>query len=72
MCGIVGAVDDIEIAIKAPEAWDVRNPKQYYNRKVFFALCVQVCVGADYKVQYISAKHAGETHDSTALQGTSL
>lgn len=39
-CEILGAVDEISIAIKAPPVWEVQNPRQYYNRKGFSALCV--------------------------------
>jgi len=70
--GIVAALDGIAITISQPKISETPDPRKYYNRKGFFALCVQVAVGADYKFLFVSARHAGGTHDSTAFQATQL
>jgi DDE superfamily endonuclease len=70
--GVIGAIDGIAVAIHAPSPSECPNPRSFFNRKGFFAINVQAVVGADCSVLYLSAKHAGSTHDSTAFQSTSL
>jgi hypothetical protein len=48
------------------------NPTSYYNRKGFYATCVQAAVLANEKVFFLSTKHAGTTHDSTVFGTTAL
>ena len=70
--GIVAALGGIAIAIKHPSRSNVPDPKKYFNRKRFFARCVQVAVGAEYKFLCVSATHAGSTHDSAVFASSSL
>lgn len=70
--GVIGALDGIAIAIRRPRDKETGNLRSFYNRKGFYSICVQAVVGADYKNNYVAAKHAGSTHDSTAFQSTNL
>lgn len=70
--GIIAALDGVAVAIEKPSRTDVSDPKKYRNRKNFFAILVQAAVTADYKFVFISATHAGGTHDSTAFQACAL
>jgi hypothetical protein len=70
--GIISSLDGIPVEIRCATVADCSNPTSYYNRKRFYAICVQAAVLADYKVCFLSTKHAGSTHDSTALGTTSL
>jgi DDE superfamily endonuclease len=70
--GVIGAIDGIAVAIRAPSPSECPNPRSFLNRKGFFAINVQAVVGADYSALYLSAKHAGSTHDSTAFQSTTM
>lgn len=70
--GIVAALDGIAIEIQQPTPKDCREPRKYFNRKGFFSICCQVAAGFDYKILYLSAKHPGSTHDSTACASTAL
>jgi DDE superfamily endonuclease len=70
--GVNGAIDGIAIAIRVLSPSECPNPRSFFNRNGFFAINVQAVVGADYSVLYLSAKHAGSTHDSTAFQSTAL
>jgi DDE superfamily endonuclease len=60
------------VAIRCPRLSCCPVPQKYYNRKGFYALSIQACVSAYYKIIYVSAKHAGSTHDSTAFMSTPL
>jgi hypothetical protein len=55
--GVIGAIDGIAVAIRAPSPSECPNPRSIFNRKGFFAINVQAVVGADYSVLYLSAKH---------------
>jgi hypothetical protein len=68
--GIVAALDRIFIAITCPR--EAKDPRKYFYRKGFCSICVQVEVGAYYRIYYVSSLHAGSTHDSTAFQSTQL
>jgi DDE superfamily endonuclease len=70
--GLITALDGIAVAIRCPRLSCCSDPQKYYNCKVFYALSVQACVSANYKIIYVSAKHAGSTHESTALMPTPL
>lgn len=70
--GIIAALDVIAIKILQPTLHDTPDPRKYFIRKGFYALSVQAAVGANYKFLFISARHAGSTHDSTAFQATVL
>lgn len=70
--GCVSAIDGIAVRIQRPSVADAPNPVSYYNRKGFFALNVQAAVGADFKVQFLSAVTAGSCHDSTAFSACGL
>jgi DDE superfamily endonuclease len=72
MFGIITALDGFSVAIEFPKLRDVQDPRKYFNRKGFYSICVQAAVGADYRINYVSAIHAGSTHDSTAYQSTAL
>lgn len=69
---VVSSLDGIAIEIKQPSCRDTSDPKKYYNRKKFFAICVQAAVTANYKFVFLSASFAGSTHDSTAFQSSKL
>jgi hypothetical protein len=70
--GIIAALDGIAISIHCPRRTECSDPRKYYNRKGFYAICVQAAVTADYRVRFVSARHAGSTHDSTAYCASSL
>jgi hypothetical protein len=70
--GVISVLDGIAVEIRCPTAADCSNPTSYYNRKGFYAICVQAAVLAYYKVCLLSTKHAGSTHDSTAFGSTSM
>lgn len=62
----------IALRIRKPRKNDGEEARKYYNRNGFFAIFVQAMVSADYKFSFVSANHAGSTHDSTEFQGTAL
>jgi hypothetical protein len=72
--GIVGAIDGIAVRIIKPRAYldGILNPVNYYNRKCFFALNVMCIVDSNKRFMWMSAKHEGATHDSTAFASTTL
>lgn len=70
--GVIAALDGIAIKIQKPSQREVSDPRKYRNRKNFFAVLVQAAVSADYRFTFVSATHAGGTHDSTAFQASSL
>jgi DDE superfamily endonuclease len=70
--GVIGAIDGIAIAIRAPSPSEWLNPRSFFQQEGFFGINVQAVVGADYSVLYLSAKQVGSTHDSTAFQSTAL
>jgi DDE superfamily endonuclease len=72
MYGFIAALDGIAVAIRCPTAAESADARKHFNRKVFFAVSVQAAVSASYKVTFLSAKHAGSTHDSTAFTSTAL
>jgi hypothetical protein len=72
MYGFIAAVHGIAVSIRFPKESDSTDARKYFNRKGFYALSVQAAVSASYRVTFISAKHAGSTHDSTAFFSTAL
>ena len=70
--GCVSAIDGLALRIQRPRVTDVPNPMAYWTRKGFFAINVQAAVGADFKVQFLSAVTARSCHDSTALATSGL
>jgi hypothetical protein len=66
------ALEGIAVEIRCPTAAECFNPTSYYNRKGFYAIYVQAAVLANYKVCFLSPKHAGSTHDSKAFGTTSM
>lgn len=64
---IIAALDGIAISIRQPSLREVSDPRKYYNRKGYYALCVQAAVTADYRFVFLSSRHAGGTIDSTAF-----
>ena len=72
MQGTVSALDGLAVAIEQPSISEVDNPQIYYNQKGLFAICMQAAVGADYRYHFVSAKHPGSNHDTTAFNSTSL
>ena len=70
--GIIAALDGIAVKIRQSTLNDTPDPRKYFNRKGFYALCVQAAVAANYKFVFVSARHAGSTHDSTAFRATLL
>jgi DDE superfamily endonuclease len=72
LTGCVGAVDGIAIQIEEPKRASVPNPSTYYNRKGFFALCVQAMCDSQFIFRFASATTPGSTHDSVAFEMSSL
>lgn len=72
LTGVISELDSIEFAKIAPTESEVQNLRQYYSRNGFLELCVQAAVTAEYRFCFMSAKHAGVTHDSNAIQRTRL
>jgi hypothetical protein len=70
--GIIAAMDGIAITITCPRLSCCPDPRKYFNRKGVFAISVQACVTASYKVSFVSAMHVGSRHDSTAFLSSSL
>lgn len=70
--GCVSAIDGLAVRIRRPSVRDAPNPIAYYNRKGFFAVNVQAAVGADFKVQFLSAIATGSCHDSVAFSASGL
>jgi DDE superfamily endonuclease len=70
--GVITELDGIAVAIRFPRLSCCPDPQKYYNRWGFYALSIQACVSANYKNINVSAKHAGSTHDSTAVMSTPL
>lgn len=68
--GVISALDGLAVKIVQPK--NVPDPRKYFNRKSFFAVVVQAACTADHKFSFVSARHAGSTHDSTAFQATAL
>jgi DDE superfamily endonuclease len=64
--GVITALDSIAVAIRCLRLSCCPNPQKYCNRKGFYVLSIQ----ASYKIIYVSAKHPGSTHDSTAFMST--
>lgn len=72
LCGCVGALDGIVVAIHRPHLKDCNNPNSYWNRKGFFGIPVQAVCDARGRFLFVSSKCAGSTHDSSAFEITSL
>jgi hypothetical protein len=49
--GVIGAIDGISVAIRAPSPSECPNLRSFFNRKGFVAINVQAVAGADYFVQ---------------------
>merc|ERR1712196_528367 len=65
MC--IGAIDGLAVKINRPLLRDTKNPKQYYNRKGFFAVVLQAVCDSDRKFLWGSIKCPGATHDATCF-----
>jgi DDE superfamily endonuclease len=72
LTGCIGAVDGIAIKIQEPSRGSVPNPSTYFNRKGFFALCVQAMCDNRFIFTFVSAVSPGSTHDSVAFAMSSL
>ena len=70
--GTMAVLDGIAMKIHQLTLNVTPGPLKYFNRKGFYALCVQAAVSAKYKFVFVSARHAGGTDDSTAFQATLL
>ena len=70
--GAICALDGCAVEIREPSVTEVSDPRKYRNRKGFFALVLQAAVTSEYRFVFISATHAGGTHDSTAFQASKL
>jgi hypothetical protein len=68
----IAALDGIAVAIRYPPSGDTADVRKYYNRKGFYSIYVQATVSSSYRISFLSAKHAGSTHDSTAFTSTAL
>jgi hypothetical protein len=72
LTGCVGAIDGIAVKSLWPCAADAANPATYYNRKGFFALCIQAVYYFDYMFTFVSSQSPGSTHDSVAFAVSGL
>jgi hypothetical protein len=72
LSGCVGTLDGIAIKIQEPCRGSVADPSTCFNRKGFFALCVQAMCDSRYCFTFASAIFPGSTHDSTAFAMSSL
>lgn len=71
--GCVAAGDGVAISCRMPTVQEAgRARKTFMNRKGKFALVVQAFVDSTTRFLFVSANHAGSTHDSVAFAGTSL
>jgi len=70
--GCVSAIDGIALRIRRPCVSEVPNPSSYWTRKGFLAINVQVAVGGEYRVHFLSTMTAGSCHDSTAFFASGL
>ena len=66
----VGALDGLAIEIERPTK-DFQ-PKQYSNRKGFYAICCQAICDAQNRFLLFDCRSPGSTHDSVAFSRTSL
>jgi hypothetical protein len=65
-------LDGIAIKIERPSMSAVGNPKQFFNRKGFHALCLQAICDQKRRFLFCSATEPGATHDSKAFKRSSL
>jgi hypothetical protein len=71
--GCIGALDGWLVRINKPtEADGVDNPGDYFSRKGFYCVNVQVIVDRNKKVLYRSIRSRGAEHDSTAFRNSSI
>lgn len=72
MTGCVGAVDGVALKINRPRPGCAGNPKEYFNRKGFYAVVLQAICDHKRRFMFCSATMPGSTHDSRAFRHTSL
>ncbi len=65
LCGCIGALDGIAIAIQKPP--DEYVPRNFYCRKGIYALPVQAMVDARNRFVYMTSQCVGSTHDFVAF-----
>jgi DDE superfamily endonuclease len=70
--GTIAALDGIAVDIFCSRLSCCPDPRKYYTRKGFFAICVQAYVSASNKISFVSTIHSGSTRDSTAFMSTPL
>mmetsp|Transcript_2909 Transcript_2909/g.4531 ORF Transcript_2909/g.4531 Transcript_2909/m.4531 type:complete len:204 (-) Transcript_2909:1006-1617(-) len=71
--GCIGALDGWWVRIKKPTLKDgVDNPGDYFSRKGFYCINVQVIVDSKKRVLYRSICSRGAEHDSTAFRNSLL
>ena len=71
--GCIGALDGWLVRIRSPQAKDgVDTPGDYFSRKGFYCVNVQVIVDKKKRVLYRSIISRGAEHDSTAFRNSSL
>ena len=67
----VTALDGCHVPIKCPPGGP-QAQKEQHNFKTFYSIVLMALVGAKYRFIWASSGWAGNTHDSTILQGTRL
>jgi len=72
LINIIGALDGIAIRQEMPAYTEVACPKDYWNRKGFFALNVQAVCDYNYEFLWMSCRTPGSNHDATALACSDL
>ena len=71
--GQVAAVDGVHLAMKAPTAKEVNDPKRYHvaRKDEYALLCMAMC-DVERRILWYDIGHAPQTHDSLAFSGTPL
>lgn len=71
--GCVAATDGLVLQTRKPFVDEVGKARlMYMNRKGYYGIVVQAFCDARGKFLYVSASHAGGTHDSVAYEGSAV
>ena len=62
---VFGALDGLTIRIRSPI--DVPNPGNYFLQKTIYTLNMQAVCDRNNKLLWISPRHCGSSHDSSAF-----